>query len=199
MTKEIANIITLLLKDLSYKDILAGLAQPVIDKKYTDDSRMPLARKMPVTYDVTGHKNTALGMERELVPNQGKKSIIYCEDFGTSPDPRGKAGSMAQITNIRVVAWLNKQKMGLGVHDEITAKCMREMITQICRGSAINYQGITRLFFTQGRILIQNAEIFSRYNYDEAESQYLRPPFEYFAIDFQAKYTVIGNGCMPAL
>ena len=35
-----------------------------------------------------------------------------------------------------------------------------------------------------------------RYNYDSSETQYLRPPYEYFAIDLTVKY-VLRIGCVP--
>ena len=47
---------------------------------------------------------------------------------------------------------------------------------------------------TPDREAPRSPELFSKYTYDEAETQYLMLPFEYFAFDFQVSY-VLKNGC----
>lgn len=198
MTKEIASVLKSRLSGLPFLDTLAGLAQPVIDVKMRDDDNFKIVKKMPVSYDVAGPKNTFLGMERQLVPDQSRKSILYFEDFGTVPDTSGRAGarSLSFISTLRVVCWINKTKLVNYKYNELTAVCMAEIINRLVIGTAINMNGIARLMVSVGRIPIQDAAIFSRYNYDEAELQYLRPPFEYFAIDLNCKYQVV-RGCLP--
>lgn len=197
MVKEIVNIMVHKLAGLPFLDLVAGVAQSVIDVR-ADDENIKIVKKMPVSYDVLGGKSAILGMERELVPNSGRKGILYFEDFGSDIDSNGRAtpAFTPLISNIRLVCWLNKKKMALDKYDEITAVCMAEIIRRVVSGTGFNGNGVTRLFVSVGRIPIQDAAIFSRYNYLEAELQYLRPPFEYFAIDFVAKYSIATN-CLP--
>lgn len=188
MTKELAYILKNQLHNIQFLDVVAGIVQPVIDVKHTDDSPAAISKKMPVSYDVTGTNNSLLGTERQLVPDKSKKSILYFEDLGSTTDSNGKAGRLTMITSIRLVCWMNKEKMGYSKYEDITARCISEILNRLIKGSCINYGGITRLFVSNPRILIQDAAIFSKYNYTEEVVQYLRPPFEYFAIDLTCKY-----------
>lgn len=205
MQKELAFVLKQQLVGLSFIDQLAGIVQPVIDQKFVDNDEEKnsitnkIVKRMPVSYDLIGGKDKYLGSERQLVPNESKKSIIYFEDFGTTVDTGKNVSTRvtAYNANIRLVCWLNKRKLNEDKYNELTAFCITEITKRLVKGKAINMLGITRLFLTVSRIPIQDAQIFSRYNYDEAELQYLRPPFEYFAIDFNARFATIGN-CLPA-
>lgn len=198
MVKEVASIMKDRVSSLPFLDVIAGVAQPVIDVKFRNGDNMKIEKKMPVSYDLVGGKSAILGMERQLVPDQSKKSILYFEDFGTTQDTgaRASALTMSYISTIRLVCWINKTKMVQYKYREITAQCIAQINRALITGTSINSDGITRLMISLNRIPIQNADIFSRYNYDEAELQYLRPPFEYFAIDYTCKYRV-KESCLP--
>jgi len=198
MVKEVSSIMKDRLSTLPFLDVIAGVAQPVIDVKFRNDDNVKISKKMPVSYDLVGGKSAVLGMERQLVPDQSKKSILYFEDFGTTQDTgaRAQALSNSYVSNIRLVCWINKTKMVQYKYREITAQCIAAINRKLITGTSINSDGITRLMISLSRIPIQNADIFSRYNYDEAELQYLRPPFEYFAIDYTCKYRV-KESCLP--
>lgn len=197
MTKELAFVLKNRLAGIPFLDVVAGIVQPVVDVKFKVDDNVAISRKLPVAYDVTG-KGTILGLERQLVPDQSKKSILYFEDFGSNPDTRGKAGTLAFTTNIRLVFWMNKINCGFDKYAEVSAFCINSILERLLSTTGINQTGITRLFVTNPRILSQDASIFSRYNYPEEVVQYLRPPFEYFAIDLLCKYTVHGS-CLGGL
>lgn len=195
MVKEVANILKGRLIGLPFLHTVAGLAQPVIDTRFAeangDQAANKIVKKLPVSYDIEGEDG-----ERALVPDAAKKGILYFEDFGTTPDSSNKvrAGQLALITRVRVVAWVNKQKIlegGVVKYEEVTAHFIADIVRRLVSGTGINSTiGISRLFVTLAGVPIQDANIFSRYNYDEAELQYLRPPYEYFAIDLQCKYWV---------
>lgn len=190
MTKELANILKNQLHNIPFLQVVAGIVQPVVDKKYSEDGNLAIVKKIPVSYDTTGFNNKDVGKERVLVPDKSKKSILYFEDFGSGPNPAGKANAISLITTIRVVCWLNKDLLGYGKHADITANCIDQILHRLITGTAINSGGFKKLFVYNPRILAQDAAIFSRYNYAEEVVQYLRPPFEYFAIDLSCRYDV---------
>lgn len=196
MTKEVATILKNRLAGLPFSDVIAGIVQPVVDEKFTDDTNLRIQKKMPVSYDTNQGKNTFLGSERQLVPDQGRKSFIYFEDFGSVENTKNvRAGDLGYTSSLRLVCWLNKGKLDVDKYAEITAICIGEILKRLITPVAINDKGITRLFCRASRIVQQDAGIFSRYSYDEAELQYLRPPFEYFAIDLQCTYVMRRNYC----
>jgi hypothetical protein len=196
MTKELSTVLKALLTPCDFKDTIAGIVQPVIDVKFKDGDNTKIAKRKPVSYDTSLGASGFLGMERQLVPDKGKKSIMYFEDFGSSPDPRGRAGSLSFITNVRFVCWMNKINMGFEKYDDVTAKCIDQVLHLLITGQGVNMNGVVKLLVMNPRVLIQDANIFSRYNYDEAELQYLRPPYEYFAIDLTCRYELRAVVCL---
>lgn len=184
--KQLANLLKSQLVDLEFIKVAAGIVQPVVDTKFGDKDAK-ISKKMPVSYDTT-LGTTAKGTERQLVPDAGKKSILYFEDFGSTQDTAGKAGKISLISSIRLVFWCDKSKIGYGKYDEVTDLFIDYILHRLIKGSAMAGNGLSRVFVSNPKILIQDAAIFSRYNYDEEVSQYLRPPFEYFAIDLTCKY-----------
>lgn len=196
MTKELSSVLKSLLAPCTFVDTLAGIVQAVVDVKFNHDDNFKILKKKPVSYDTNLGNNSFLGMERQLVPDKGKKSIMYFEDFGSTSDPRGRAGSLSFITNVRFVCWMNKTNMGFGKWDDVTAKCIDEVLHLLVKGTGTNLNGIVKLMVTSPRILPQDANIFSRYNYSEEELQYLRPPYEYFAIDLVCRYELRAVKCL---
>lgn len=190
MTKELSHVLKSLLTTCSFVDTIAGIVQPVVDVKLKDDDNTRISKKLPVSYDDSRGKSDFVGMERELVPNKARKSIMYFEDFGSTSDPRGRANTNSFITNVRLVCWMNKKNMGFDAYADVTARCIDEVLHLLITGSGINLNGITRLMVSNPRVLIQDANVFSRYNYDEEVLQYLRPPYEYFAIDLSCRYVL---------
>lgn len=205
MIQLVCDILKDRIADLPFVDVIAGLTQPVIDKRaaMTNAADIKIQKRIPVSYDIADKqsaKNAHLGAERDLVPNSAKKSIIYFEDYGTTVDKAVKTGNfnVAMVGNIRLVCWLNRKELVIYKYKHISAHVMSEMLKVLVTGRSISDNGITRMFVTASRLPVQDASIFARYNYDEAEFQYLRPPFEYFAIDLTVRYCVSPE-CLPYL
>ena len=196
MTKELCNILKNQLNNIAFLDVVAGITQPVIDVRFKEKENTAIAVKMPVSYDTSLGPSTFMGSERQLVPDKSRKSILYFEDFGSSPDPQARAGSLGFITNVRLVCWMNKTAIGFTKYEDVTTRCITEILERLVLGTGINENGFVKLFVYNPRILIQNASIFSPYNYPEAVVQYLRPPFEYFAIDLTCRYEVRRYPCL---
>jgi len=195
MVKELANVLKSQLNNIAFLEVIAGIVQPVIDTRYNDSSGLKFPKKIPVSYDTSKGKSPYLGMERQLVPDKAYKSILYFEDFG-STQQAGKANTLTWLSKLRLVCWMNKVKIGYDIHSDVTMRCMDEVLNRLIKGQGINQQGITKLFITAGAIVQQDAQIFSRYNYDDAELQYLRPPYEYFAVDLNCRYEAKRVACM---
>lgn len=199
MVKELCAILKGRVADLPFLETIAGLVQPVMDVRYAGTNQdIKIVKKMPVSYDFVDGKDEILGMERQLVPDQGRKGMLYFEDFGTVPDTGRDvpANKIALITKVRVVCWMNKNAMVNYAYNEITAVTAAAVINKLCTGNATSSNGIVRLMVSLSAMPIQDINIFSRYNYHEAELQFLRPPFEYFALDLNCKYRIEPR-CLP--
>lgn len=174
---------------LALVDTFAGLAQ-VVTYKNPDENGNTVTKKMPVSYDTEGLGCSTASKEKDLVPNSAKKGIVYFEDNGGMQVIRNLSGGRKQYRgNLVLVCWFNRNnsvgqtygKMSKAAYDEITAK-FKGVLPSIwfinLKASAVRIR--------------QDPAIFSKYTYDETVLQYLRPPFEYLAIDLTVTFI---TGC----
>lgn len=198
MQKECGIVLRNRCKTLPYADLMAGLAQTLT----TQDSAEGLTfvtEKKPVSYDVVEIVNGTLrkincqGKEMSLLPNSNRKSIIYFEDNGISPLDR-KRGLQGYSVGLRMVCWMNKLNLVGDAYVNIAGQCMAAAIHNITTPPA-KYKVIDGLPMSEFKaelegIARQNVDIFSKYTLKETDRQYLRPPYEFFAIDFRCSFYV---------
>lgn len=190
MNKELASILKSKISDLPFIDVLAGLAQTVVqDDPIHEDSAAMLVRRFPVSYDTNQPNDCMGGPERSLIPDSSKKSIIYFEDFGSQST--GRLHNLPTFTsNLRLICWMNRAKITGNIYSEISGRCMSLIIDRLVGKNPINQGMFTRLIINVARIPPQEVALFGRYTYEERDRQYLRPPFEFFGIDFSCNYAI---------
>ena len=183
MTGALAAILRTYLQGLPFVDRLAGLVRTV-----TITGEDGKRKAFPVACNVTNADCTA-GRYQDLVPDSSRKSVMYFEDGGTVLTGLLKGDPQLRST-IRLVGWLNLKKMGLTDCDFATTA-----ITNIIKNlpwtefnSPAN--GFVRVKLTGLNVLEKSSAIFSRYTYDEAVTQYLLYPYDYFGLNLTVEYTV---------
>lgn len=194
MQQEIATILKSKIFDLPFVDLIAGLAQP-IQQADLDENNERRKVVFPMAYDVTDNSETQpncrVGKERDLVPDSSRKSIFYFEDQGTRRRTgSGRPGSVAMQTNIRLVGWINKQKLVGNDYSQIQTYINSAIMGRLIRANPINHGNIKRLTITLGGFPKADGTLFSQYSYDETIRQFLMPPYECTGIDFVCKYEV---------
>src|SRR5690606_667023 len=75
-------------------------------------------------------------------------------------------------------------------YKEITSYCVTQLLSKLKVRETSNEGNFARFHVTPGRILPQDASVFSRYTYEGAVTQYLRPPFELFGMELTVEFTV---------
>lgn len=194
MNKELASHLKNKLKVLPFVDLLGGIAQTVSDDKFDEDN-VKTTHRFPVSYDVDGEE--CQGREISMVPDSGRKSIIYFEDFGIAQN--GSAhGLPAYNSSLRLICWMNRANLVGDNYTEISGRAMAEIIRIITSKKNENTGFFTRLNVSMVRVHPQDAALFGRYTYNETYRQYLRPPFEFFGIDFSCTYQV-PPGCLSGI
>lgn len=198
MNKELANVLKGKLLTLPFADLVAGMAQVLTVQQLSSDNATTITTRRPVTYDAwfkTG--GSCEGQEVSLVPDSKWKSIIYFEDLGVAP-----LGTLRKIqgysSSLRLICWLNRAALVGETYAEISARCQSAIISRLAHRNPQNIGIFTRLTINVERIPPQTPELFSKYTYDETDRQYLRPPFEFFGIDFRANFYVPVN-CMDEI
>lgn len=203
MNKEIANILRDKIKDLPFVRTIAGLVQTVEYLQPDSDNNMHRVA-MPMSYEVLvpGTMSDAScfdGRERELVPDSRKGSIIYFEELAAvSRGVLGRPGTIALQSTIRLVAWMDRERLVGDRYTNISTTCISQIMGRLVGRNPMNVGNIKRLSVTVANIPNQNAALFSKYTYDEKIRQYLMPPFECFGIDFVCKY-VVSDRCLAGM
>ncbi len=198
MNKELAHVLRDKLAALPFVDVLAGMAQTVIQNQPNQDDTAPQVnqKRFPVSYDVIGTTNCE-GKEIMLNPDSAKKSIIYFEDFGISVTGRIH-GQVSYLSSLRLICWLNRANLVGDHYTEISGRCIATIVDLMLSKNPENINMFTRLAVDIARIQPQDAALFSKYTYDETIRQYLRPPFEFFGIDLSCKFVAPAN-CLTAI
>lgn len=187
MNKEIAHILKGKIKDLPFIDVIAGMAQTVTRDQPQDEGAAMIQQRFPVSSDTSLPNGCEGGPEFLLIPDSSRKSIIYFEDFGIQSTGR-EHGLPTFNSSIRLIAWLNRAKLTGDHYAEISGRAMAMIINLLAGRNPENVDMFTRLSVSVARIPPQEPALFGRYTYDETLRQYLRPPFEFFGIDFTCRY-----------
>lgn len=171
---------------LDLADTFAGLAQ-VVTYKTTDENGNSLTKKMPVSYDTNiGDGCTTKSPEKALVPNSAKKGIIYFEDNGGVQVLRRLSGGRVQHrATIILVCWTNRKNSIGKTYGKVTKAAYDEIRDKLAGVLPSEY--FINLKATPTRFR-QDTQVFGKYTYDETVLQYLRPPFEYFALDLNVTF-----------
>lgn len=188
MNKELSSILRDKLASLPFVDVLAGMAQTLTTTDMDEANVVKITKRQPVSYDVIG-VDTCFGREISLVPDSHRKSMIYFEDYGISVTGRIR-GMTGYNSALRLIFWMNKANLVGNAYQEVSGPIMATIIDTLVGHNPENIGIFKRLTIAVTRIPPQDAALFSRYTYTEQDRQYLRPPFEFFGIDFACKYQV---------
>lgn len=175
---------------LALVNTFAGLAQ-VVTYKTPNENGMTTTKKMPVSYDT----NIADGCqskspEKALIPNSANKGIIYFEDNGGAQVIRALSGGRKQHrATLILVCWMNRKNSIGKTYGKITKAAYDEIREKLKGVLPSEYFLNLRVNPTRFR---QDAQVFAKYTYDETVLQFLRPPFEYFAMDLTVTFI---SGC----
>jgi len=198
MIKEVCKILRDRLQfrgDLPFLEVYAGLVQTVTYKT-EDENGVSLTKKMPVSYDTNLSAGCGVSPEKALTPDSSVKGIIYFEENGGAQPVRAiSGGGQMYKLSLTCVVWLNRERITGDAYSEISAKAFHEVLKKL-KATEISAPFIN-LNVTEGRFR-QNESIFSKYSYDETILQFLRPPFEYFAIDLIVTFIMRGD-CLPEI
>ena len=177
---------------IPFIDVYSGLVQTVTTKIPNGDDIM-ITKRMPVSYNVVGDESCTKSPEKALIPNSNRKGIIYFEDnAGISTIRELSGGRKLYRATLIMVVWLNRRKIAGDDYANISQSAF-ETITEKLRKDKAGENQIKNISFNRFR---QEPNIFAKYTYEETETQYLRPPFEYFAVDVTVNFI---STCQPAI
>lgn len=180
MNEAIASIVKQYIQGIEFADKVAGLIRPVtvkvggVDKTY------------PVGWDVS-HADCLKGKYNDLMPNSKYRSIMYFEDGGTQfLDRIGNFQTF--VSTLRLVGWINTSKIPqIGCPIPQSSQMILQIIRAIPQGT-VNVEPFSKMQIIIDDEVVKSNAIFSGYTYDEAVTQYLFYPYDYFALNISVRY-----------
>lgn len=193
MQKELATVLKAKIASLPFIDFLAGMVQTVSVDMQDEAGIAKITKRFPVSYDTNQPNPDCFGgPERMLIPDTGRKCIIYFEDYGINPVEK-KHDLYGYLASIRLICWMNRAMLVGSNYTDVSGRAMAMIIQKIAGRNPENIGIFTQLRTDVARIPPQEPALFSRYTYNEQDRQYLRPPFEFFGIDFACRFFVNPN------
>lgn len=177
MIEVVANELRRPLIDLGWIDIAGGLVRE--QKIRVGD----VEKTLPAFPDPDDHSQMIL-----LTPDSGRSVITYFEVMTNQNrgDVSGGRGHMFSST-IRLVAWFNTQRLA---PSGILPQAMAAMVSALAGYRFADVAPVGNIRVVPFQEAPKSPAIFARWTYDETETQYLMPPFDYFAFDFLVSFTL---------
>lgn len=187
MNKALASILKTKLAALNYFERTAGLVQKIEMAAPADGSASSQILKFPISADITFLTARRENLLLDLIPNSSSRGVAYFEDKGSKVLEKGKYQS-----SLRLICWYDGKQF---YQDPILYEpvVMANVIAAIS-GQRYNADPFAGLYVKAGAI-VSDASIFSPYSYDEKTTQYLMPPYSFFAVDLELEYR-INTSCL---
>lgn len=190
MNQDIAGILKTYLQEEIYVDKLSGMVRPVSIAFPTSTPGRVVYKTFPIACDVPYEGCQADTMNKDMIPDDTKRSIIYFEDGGVDFEKR-ENNLMFFNSRLKIIGWINLRKFkhsGCSLSSTIVTRIIRKLPTQ-----PVNNGIYTRLHIVSISQAVKHPNIFSPYSYNETETQYLVYPFDYFALNISVKFAVNKN------
>jgi hypothetical protein len=189
MNYAIAQILNTYLATLPFADRMGGVVKAVTFLTGSDDK--PIKKTIPVDCGVS-QADCMTGKYQDLIPNSKYKSISYFEDGGVKLLSINERDYSFQ-SNLRLIFWLNLKKTGK-TDCNVSALAVTNVLNKFPQ-TPFSSGIYSRMRIKVNQEIVKSAAIFSKYTYDEAVTQYLMYPFDYFALDITTDF-LINKSCI---
>ena len=193
MNAHIANLILerIVAADLPWLDKYAGLTRAISFKK---DKR---TTTLPVSCSVmdTGCDPQLIS---DLVPDEKYRSVLFIEGDAFPQRFTDRVIGTRFVSRLRIVVWMNCRLLGGGC--DCGSLASMNLLSALEKNNRNSYS--TELFKGVRHKVVGGAtrgkDVFSKYTFDEARSQYLHYPFDAFALDIETEFRLM-PGCEEQL
>jgi hypothetical protein len=177
--------------NLPWVDKVAGLTRAISTRKNK------AVEVLPIACDVVNTQDCDASTVDHMLPDERYRSVLFieCDQFPRRVEERGIPG-MTWVGRFRVVVWMDCTKAGGGFGCGDTAAENLISALEVPPFTAGLFQFV--LITVVGGGPVRGRDIFAKYTLDEARSQYLHYPFDYFALDLEVKFTT-KKGCEDEL
>ena len=190
MVDIIAEILRNELSVLNFADKTAGLVKTFIKQDVGGENK--INKKIPIAINI--NPTTCNPDElTDLIPDDNKMSIMYLEDNGTSL-VQSTFRYKRYTSNLRLICWVYLKRINKDLTDAntIMANVLKTVTDKI----------VNQDFITGIRVKItgfpNKEDLFTKYDYNEKESQFMTFPYDAFGLDMEVTYNVV-NSCVEEI
>jgi len=167
---------------LNFIDRIGGIVRPIEITTKAKDNTTEVKIYPGITNQTTEKHDL-------YMPDSSFKSVIYFEDGGIDLVIQDKR-YINYTANLKLIAWYNLPKIN---EDYYTGDLLTQTIINNIPQSLANSDYLTKIYIEQIGEDVKSKDIFSGYNYNESEWQYLNYPFDYAAINMTIYFSVPRN------
>jgi len=191
MNQSIANILKGYIQECDFVDKIAGLTS-VTYMNVLDESGSKVQKAYPISCNTTA-EDCKNGLYNDLTPNSKYKTVIYFEDEGVSFNSR-QGEFICYTSNLKLVCWVNvplykADWCASGVPCTVSMEIIKKILCALPEFPVYS-DPFSKLYPVVTSQEIRSNSIFSKYTYNELQTQYLMYPYDYFALNIQTTFCV---------
>ena len=174
-----ASIAKHLLEQVPSLSKSGGIAQ-VIQVRSGDTVRRLPACQLDPTGDYTG-----------MLPDSMESAVSFFQVV--SSGPRATATGRLDMTAVlRLVLWTN----GTKIYPNDADKVMLDILAALATWKPADLEGVAGISVKAVNYEPKGKSVFNAYSFDEAETQFLLPPFDWRTVQIRVLFSVL-TGCSP--
>ncbi len=168
------------LSAINFNDRNFGLVRTHREKQKTTDGQVEKV------YPVYKHTPTSCnsGKEETCIPDSSFMSLSYHEGQSVSV-VQGSNGFLSVTAQVRNIWWMNSSKINstIGVDD---------LALNIIKSFPVNIANFDNMAMIRVEVtgMDLSPAIFGQYSYNEANKQYLMPPFYFFSVNYTVTFRI---------
>ncbi|HJV19283.1 MAG TPA: hypothetical protein VJ552_05335 [Sediminibacterium sp.] len=194
MNKQLAILLAGMIGTPGYLDSICGLAQVATSQIPGEGDKM-ITKRFPVSSFTTAEQCASKTADLyALIPDSKKKGILYFEENGPISPVEKKTSGQVYQSRLRVICWINPERITTASNKSTVGVAIMNDIIKKLTAQSFFHDTTNKLFSS---VLVQIESIpptspllFSKYDYSEANTQFLMHPYDYFGIDLSVQYMV---------
>jgi len=183
IVEEIKDILE---SELSFADLVCGLSQNV-KKTITDENGKAIQKNFPVYYDAKENDGSYI----DLTLDDSYKSMLYFKEIATLVKEDRQSYIIVNST-VRLICWWNYK----AVNKDTTNSLMSAYILSKLPASLPDMDFLNGIQIKVLNMPKNDSAIFSEYSYNEAETQFLLYPYDFFSVELGINYR-FSKPCVP--
>lgn len=198
MNQTVANILKTYLEDCDcdFVDKIGGLVQTVYENVIDKDGNK-VQKAYPISCTFTA-EDCKTGLYNEFAPDSKYKTVIYFEDGGLTYNSR-QGAFVCYTSNLKLVCWINTALYkadwcGVGIPCTVSAEIIKKILCCFPL-QPVNITPFVRFSPVIVSEDVRSNSIFSKYTYNELQTQYLLYPYDFFALNIRTDFCICVEDC----